>query len=296
MSSTNVPALSPSNRNEADAIIAVAREAEINRAPQITKLDGGLEVLVHRDGRLESLERHATRPRRKRALVSLYEVASFIDYVNRHKEEKFTHIFGTATEKAAGFRAVMDFHGDTTAAPGLARFAEHIVEVRLMMTPEWLRWLENDKKLLTQEQFAEFIEENILDIVEPDGAELLEIAQGLQGRKDVSFKSGKNLRDGSIAFEYSEQVFVNGSANRRDDTFKVPAAIKLALVPFVGANGVEIEARLRFRIGDGGKLSFAYVLNRPFKVIESAFLLARSEIEDATGIKVALGTGAVAPL
>jgi hypothetical protein len=44
-----------------------------------------------------------------------------------------------------------------------------------------------------------------------------------------------------------------------------------------------------------GKLSFAYVLNRPFKIIEDAFRLARADIEEKTGHTVHIGTGAVVP-
>jgi uncharacterized protein YfdQ (DUF2303 family) len=84
--------------------------------------------------------------------------------------------------------------------------------------------------------------------------------------------------------EYVEQVEVQGTTSRRDDNFKVPDKFTLGIVPFVGALGIEIDARLRFRIGNDGKLSFAYVLNRPFKVIRDAFLLARGEIEEKTGI------------
>jgi len=73
----------------------------------------------------------------------------------------------------------------------------------------------------------------------------------------------------------------------------VPDKFTIRIVPFVGANGVYIEARIRFRIGNDGSVSFAYLLNRPYKVIEDAFNVTRDDIEKNTGIKVLLGTGAV---
>ncbi len=310
--------------NNASAIIEVSRDlgrSETARPEQ--KKIGNLDVLITRDAEVKSLERFADNPRRKRARVSLYEAASFIDYVNRHKLPGRTTLFGKATELGGSFGAVIDYHAEepkaaavtTTAtassssaapadaaAPVLVSVAigdaapawgEHNAELTLQTTPEWQRWIGHNGKLLAQETFAEFIEDNLSDIVRPDAASILEMAQGLQGKKNVSFKSGKNLRDGSIQLEYVEAIEVQGAATRRDDNFKLPDKFTLGIVPFVGANGVEIEARLRFRIGNDGKLSFAYILNRPFKLIEEAFNATRGDIETGTGIKVLLGSGSI---
>lgn len=256
-------------------------------------------------------ERHLDNPRRKRAKVSLVETLSFINYVNAHKIAGTTHLFGRATERGAGFTAVLDYHdveqtpvknapadgSEPTVSGGtgkvLAHFGEHVATLELVVTPEWSRWVDHNSKLMPQEQFAEFIEENLNDIVHPHAADVLEMAQGLQGRRDVAFKSGKNLRDGAINLEYTETITLQGTTNRRDDSFRMPDKMTLGIVPFVGASGIEIEARIRFRIDASGKLFFAYVLNRPYKVIEEAFTLARSEIEERTGIDVALGSAAI---
>ena len=74
---------------------------------------------------------------------------------------------------------------------------------------------------------------------------------------------------------------------------QVPDRFVLGICPFVGAYGVEMSARLRFRISDGGKLTFIYILDRPFKVIESAFASARARIEAETGLTVHLGSATV---
>lgn len=288
-----------STDNNASAIIEAARELGKSETLKPTREKiGTLEVLLHQDGKISSLERYADNPRRKRAKVSIYETNSFIDYVNRHKIAGSTHLFGQATELGGSFSATFDYHGaergaSPTPTPA-AGWGEHTATLSLETTPEWRRWVGNNAKLLTQEQFAEFIEDNQLDIIEPAAAEILDMAQLLTGKKTVNFKGGKNLKNGSIQLEYTETIEVTGGAtSRRDDAMIVPDKFKLGLVPFVGASGVEIEARLRFRIGDSGKLSFAYILNRPYKVIEAAFQFARDEIEDKTGIKVLLGSGAV---
>lgn len=281
----------------ANAIIAIAREAEANKKPAPLALSG--QALLKPDGTIISLEKYHEAPWRKRAIVSTYETASFIDYVNRHKLTGQTHLFGQATELGGSFSAMLDYHGIVGGESGHVGpyngpgWGDHQITLSLSSSPEWVRWVKLNGTYVSQEQFAEFIEDNMSDIIQPDAATVLEMAQGLQGKKTVQFKSGKNLKDGAIKLEYVEAIEVTGSSTRRDDSLQVPSRFTLALVPFVGAAGVEITARLRFRIGNNGALSFAYILDRPYKVIEVAFEHARTAIEEATGIKVILGNGRI---
>jgi uncharacterized protein YfdQ (DUF2303 family) len=292
------------------AIIAIAREAGVNDSnkPEVHEIEGK-KFLVQRDGRMSPLvapESVLENPRRKRANVSLYEALSFIMYVNAHKIPGRTHIFAKATELGAAFTAVIDYHDQerdgrpvkdvadevaphTAARTILAHRGEHVVMLKLETTPEWRRWVENDKKLMPQETFLEFLEENQNDIIHPDQATVLETIQLLQGTKTVNFKGGKNLKTGAIALQYVETIDVRGQPQSHEATSEVPDKLQLGIVPFIGANGIEIEARLRFRIGPDGKLSFAYLLNRPYQVIEDAFTVARADIEQQTGLPVLLG-------
>jgi uncharacterized protein YfdQ (DUF2303 family) len=300
------------------AIIEVAREnGQLkNQQPQQIPVDG-VPSLVAYNGTITPLklpERFLNNPRRKRANVSLYETRSFIDYVNRHKVASRTHLFGKATELGGSFTAILDYHDEQNtppasvkaadesaspllvggeAAPVLANWGEHVVTLSLETTPEWRRWIAYDKKLLPQETFLEFLEENQNDIIAPDQATVLETIQLLQGTKTVNFKGGKNLKNGAIALQYVETIEVRGQTSNQDQTSEVPDKLRLGIVPFIGANGIEIDARLRFRIGPDGKLSFAYVLNRPYQVIEDAFTVARDDIENGVGLKVLLGSGSI---
>lgn len=285
-------------QTNAAVIAAIAREAEASKKPTALTVVG-TQALLTSTGTVISLEKYQPAPNRKRASVQTYETASFIDYVNRHAIGGSTHLFGQASELGGSFSAILDYHGrvnngDVPApTPNNPAWGDHTASLSLVASPEWQRWVGKNSVYMSQEAFAEFIEDNLTDIVVPDAATILEMAQGLQGKKTVQFKSGKNLKDGSIKLEYVETIDVSGSATRRDDAFVVPNKFTLALVPFVGAAGVEIEARLRFRIGNNGALTFAYILDRPYKVIEAAFQLARAEIEEKTAIKVVLGSAVI---
>lgn len=255
-----------------------------------TKMSGvsPADIVVFPDKTIKSLELYAEFPRRIRSIVQLCEAKSFVQYLNAHKLADATAIFGSACEKGGHFTAIVDYHN---SKDGSASWGEHVAVFNLVTTPEWDRWLASNQRLMTQEQFAEFLEDNLSDVVNPDAATLLEMAQLLTGKKGVTFKSGRNLRDGSIDFQYSEQI--EATAGRRDDTMKLPDHFVIGLTPFVGANGVEVKARLRFRISDSGKLSFMYLLDRPFKIVEHAFQATRDQIQTETGLFVHMGQATV---
>lgn len=264
------------------SIVGKANTPLINVDPE------GLAIFP--DGKIKSLELESMldNPKRKRASVHLSETHSFIKYVVAHKSENSTHLFGIATENGGSFTALLDYHD--RGAEGNAQWCTHSCQLTMETTPEWRRWMGKNAIPMPQEVFAEFIEDNMADIIRPDAGQLLDIAQLLTGTKAVVFKSGKNLKNGAITFEYSELVETGGRAN---GDLQVPDKITLGICPFVGGLGVELEARLRFRISEAGKLSFSYILNRPFKVIEAAFDLARTEIEEETGLPVHLGSAVV---
>lgn len=274
--------------SEAAAVAAIVRQAQtpthFTARQGVVILPNGTKI----DLENELLEAH---PKRPRALVVLHETQSFIDYLQRFKRAESSIIFGIATEEGYQFRAIIDFHNAQANESGRANWGEHVCRLEMRTTPEWKRWLAANGKAMTQEQFAEFVEENAPDILVPDAALLLDMVEFLQGKRTVTFKSAKNLRNGTTELVYSEQI--DEGAGRREDAARFPHAMVLKLFPFVGASGVEVNARLRFRVGENGRVTFSYLLDRPFKIIEGAFVAACSEIETATQIPVMLGDGAV---
>ena len=272
----------------------VADLARRSIAPLTIKEDGQPTIIVFQDKKIKSLESLNDKPRRKRATVALIDTGSFIEYLNTHKVAGQTTVFGLATEQGGSFNAILDYHGGAEVSnAGAPNWGDHTATLTLATTPEGRRWTAKSGELMSQEAFAEFIEDNLNDIIRPDAAAILDIAQLLVAKKTVNFKSGKRLANGETKLEYVETIESTGG--KTNDTLAIPESFVLGIVPFVGADGVEITARLRYRISDSGKLSFAFILNRPFKVIENAFLLARQAIEEKTGLTVHIGSGKVTP-
>ncbi len=243
----------------------VHAEAEIVRditrqATEPTKLDVGSVYLTgHHRKEILDLERFQTAPRRATGTVAAATVEAFIDYVKVHYAPASTTVWVEPTKGA--IVAVLDDH--TAEGPF---WGQHRVKLTLTPSDEWLRWARYDGKLLGQEEFAEHIEESQLDIVEPDGATVLEIAESFHATTSASFKSAKRLSSGEVQFAYVEEL--KASAGSKGD-IEIPKSIQVVLAPFLGEDRVPIEALIRYRLREG-KLAIGYKLVRPDDVVRHA--------------------------
>jgi len=194
---------------------------------------------------------------------------SFIDYVKRH--------YTAGTEAYADLArssviAILDSHNssDDGKAPAdeRASWNDHKLTLVLEKTPAWLAWAAHDGKWLDQLAFAEHIEDNLSDLLEPAAATFLEIAQSLQAATAVEFKSSQRLSTGETKIVYAETV--DAKAGQSGD-LSIPDRFVIGVKPFIGSlAGYRINARFRYRIR-GGDLSLSYKLDRPEVVLEDAF-------------------------
>ena len=252
-----------------DAATLLAAGAALS-TPEVV---GTTPYAVIPDGyQLHNLEKLLATPSRKRGNTLLTEAASFIAVVNDQKTGA-TRLY-CQTGNKPGFTAVFnDTHVD-------AGWRDHRATYVPLLSPEWLIWAGANGRQQTQADFAQFIEANLPDIAEPSGADVLAVSRTLEAKKKVNFASSIRLSDGSHQFTYEEDV--QGSAHKGQ--LKVPEVFVLAIPVFEGSDPRRIEARLRYRIGDGGKLAIWYELVRPHKVIEAATLDLRKQIADGTGM------------
>lgn len=242
--------------SDAAAIIEVAQAATDPRELDAAKLYG---VVLPQGASVQTLdlEKFLPAPRLKKGKVEVSTVDSFEAYALEHVGDGTT-VWVHPTSGA--IIAVLNDHGK---APGDAAWGDHRAELKLIHTPEWLRWLSLDGQLVDQERFAEHVEDGLVEIVNPDGAELLEIAQTFHATTTAIFRSSKRLSSGAIELTYNEDI--EATAGRGED-LEIPATIDLLLRPFIGEEPVELTARLRFRIRDQ-KLAIGYKLDRPEDVI-----------------------------
>lgn len=221
---------------------------------------------------------HAERPERIRGKVSVLDPESFIEYYNLFSDEN-SRVF--AYEPEIKVMAVLDYHG---AREGSPRWGQHRVTLNLRPSEEWQRWTRSNNAQFTQQQFAEFLEQNSLDITNPAPASMMEVARDLNAKTDVEFGAGIRMGDGQVRFKYTETTTASVGAGQ----LAVPEQFTISLPVFIGGPRISMQALLRFRVKEG-KLVIWYTLVRPEEVRRTAFLACRQQIADTLKIGIING-------
>jgi len=201
------------------------------------------------------LERHLETPLRARAPSRCTTRATFGHYVRRIATSDCTTVW--ANIDSGTVTAVLDDH--TNYQPG---WRSHTVRLDLQDDPDWVAWNKLDGKLVSQQYFAEFLEQQLHTIISPPAADIYEVATSLQAKRSVSFRSGVKTKSGDIQFTYDEETTAKG---RTEGQVEIPDEFTLRLAPFAYATPVELTAKLRYRITEG-ELQIGYKLLRPLEV------------------------------
>ena len=228
-------------------------------------------VVVPEGHVIKDLEHTLLQPTRITANITMRDAASFIGYVKRHAEDG-SSIYGQLGMQPK-FVAIIDDNEPTDP-----RWRQHTVSYSCPLSREWATWIGANKKPRSQAEFAQFIEDNLLDIIEPASADILLISRTLEAKKAVNFASAVRLDNGEVQFTYNEEI--QGTAGKGQ--MKVPETFVIAIPVFEGDALYKITGRLRYRIKDGD-LTMWYDLEREHKTIEAAAKAVWAAIEEATG-------------
>lgn len=268
---------------EAAVVAALAREG----IHPIVKTDAAADqdtplLLWPRSEQAHSLEPFLAHPVRKEAAVTITDVQSFIAYLARFALPH-TAIFCTLTSEGGHFAAIIDYH---EKQDGKANRGRHRCTLEMRHTPEWEMWRRFNDKPLSQLEMAHFLEDNRLDIVDPEAAQIIEIAKTFEATQGVQFKSALRLQNGDRQLAYD--VTTGAKAGQKGD-LQIPEKITMKLPVFMNGPAYMLEAWFRYTI-DGGALKLRYQLIRPHKLIELALLEARNAIQSETKITVMSGS------
>lgn len=240
---------------------------------------------------LVDAEPYEDAPRRIRQLVKAQATATFLEYASAFKSEAL-RLFADIDEFA--IYAVFDYHTPAPAEqPGLgpsARWGSHALQLTLKKTPEWLAWEDKNKRQMSQIEFAEHLEENQADVVDPVAAKLLEVVQELQLHRNIRVRSAVRTQSGQTQLKYEEDV--DGAAAAAG-SFEIPTEFGLGLKPFYGGDSYKVRAYFRYRAeAAGGKLGLKmwYALQRPELVLRDAFESVVRQVKDAIGLPVHFAT------
>lgn len=244
--------------SDAAAVISVAQQAAV---PNELDPDKPIGIVVPPGGQLLQPDLSAWRdhPSRKTGVYHPATVEAFGEYVSDKSDPEALTVWVHPTNGKVV--AILDDH-----TPEDAGWREWRADLSLAFTAEWLYWTAQDRKMLSQVDFAEHIEGGLEEIAVPDGAELLEIAQTFQMTSGANFRSSIRLSTGQQQFQYDEDGQATAGLTGQ---LAVPTQILLVVAPFFGEHPSRINARLRFRL-NSGKLTLGYMLDRPEVVVRDA--------------------------
>lgn len=291
MNTPTPPATISREATQAAVIAELARDGVAkHQLLQSIESPGVAPRLVWPDKTIFDLEGTLPNPLRKRATAVLATAESFASYINAFKDTG-TLLVGNADERAGRFTAFLDYHEPI----GKPRWTEHTAVMNLEPTPEWTRWLGISGRELDQRTFAEFVEDNAIDLTVPEGEagkafptqqDLLSVASTLQIKTDVKFASSLKLANGQVQLAYVENIEgVYGAEGK----MTMPERFAIAVAPFRCTPKYLVTARLRYR-GTAGKAVFKVEIERPHKIVEHAFNDVIAKLGELTGLRALVGS------
>lgn len=255
-------------------------------------------------------------PARRKGTAQLTKIESLIEHVNRFKDPD-SILFAVDDRAAPSITAVLDYHeavnpmvepskADPDPVPFVSdaapRFGQHRSVFAFPLSDEWKAWNEADGQKMTMAQFAAFLEDRIIDVlelIEADGDalpedlqrfiancggkvaspnRLVELSRGLQVHEQAAVKETVNLSTGE--FEIS---FVSEHVDKYGGKLQVPGLFLIGLPVFRHGQFYRLAARLRYNKTPAG-LIFWFDLWRADRAFDDAF----NEACELVAIKTAL--------
>ena len=220
---------------------------------------------------VEHLEHLMVAPQRKRGQVEVADVTSFNRYFNLHAGSA-SRIYADPT--GPQIHGVLDDH-PAGSATDMASWGDHQVIYRPGYSAEWKRWTGADGKAMSQADFARFLEENSIDIVEPAAADVLDTARGLEIRESHNFRQATRLQDGSVQLAYD--VEAEGTVKGRDN-LRIPSEFTICVPIFFNSVFYKVRCFLRYRKSPQG-VAFFYEIHRRDAAELDAFQVILDEVE-----------------
>lgn len=217
----------------------------------------------------------------ERRLHALYSWLTYVERFETHATALYVQL------EPAQFVAVFDEH-----EPAAPAWRAHRAIFRPTHSRQWLAWKERDgrdKAFSDNVEFAEWLEDQHVDIVDPPGGAMLDAALQFRVSQQMVFRNAARLQDGHVQMEYStvvEQAGGNGAAG----ALTLPERFTVAIPVFAGLDEprYQLTARFRYRLANGG-LRIWYQLERPADVVERAFRDMVATVDNGTSKPIMYG-------
>ena len=243
-------------------IVAASDMVDDNGLPAAVAIMAPPEWDIHHIDPTRIEEAVLPRPRRHRGDLQVENVASFIDAVQDRVLDGNPPTLW-ASQKSMSIVAVLNgAHGDVTG------FGDYRVTARIERSQEWQQWLAGSGTFMSQDAFADFVEDHLPEFLEPSQADMLELAQTFTATSHMHFKRATSTQSGVVSLQADA---TESAAAGKDGRLDIPERFKFGVRLFVGGEVVAVSARFRYRIGREGDLLMGWRLDQPEELERTLF-------------------------
>jgi uncharacterized protein YfdQ (DUF2303 family) len=238
-------------------------------------------------------------PVRKTGQHPFADVESFCGFISEHKQDP-TRVWAKLPPDLStpgSFEAIIDFHG---TKPDKADWGRLRATYAPALSPEWQAWMTAGSDWMNQREFAQFIEDRILEIipvsVEALGARLKDsitmlnaklgqpadiqlLSRGLKIALGGSAEAAFDPTSGESKFTY-EETHRNGSGGK----LGIPDVFAVAIPVKHMGSIYTVPIRLQYRTRDGS-IVWRVSIYRPDLLIKDVFFETLTAIKESTGIE-----------
>jgi len=244
-------------------------------------------------------------PERMRGFAQLTDLDSLAAYVNRHKRPESILFLDDVDPKEPAVHVVFDAHEPTSVDPNagaLPGWGEFGARYNFPLTPEWKAWRDVAGKWLNQGEFAGFIEQHVLEVIDPTDpgeraralaqelglslagkAKLFELSRGLKVNVNQGVANAVNLATGE-----GQVIFEEKHTGAGGETLRVPGAFAVAVPVFRGGAAYRMIVMLRYRIEER-HLKWQLAPHLIDQVFDDALEGAAKQLREATALPVFRG-------
>lgn len=246
-----------------------------------------LDALRSAPERAEGTSRHLT-------------LQSFIDHVQRFKDANSVLFMDIMEPTAPKIICIYDYN-----APGAPRFGRHRASYTFPLSEEWKKWGAHFGRQSTQVQFAELLEERMMELLHPDAVgvklkealgivglslatpqEMLALSRGLAVAVDQSVKQAIKLSNGAAKVVFEERSSTSDAESGAPVV--VPGGFAIAIPVFENGQTFQVGVRLRYRT-PGQKLVWEMLPLRLSNVFDVAMRETAELAKKETGCPLFFG-------
>jgi uncharacterized protein YfdQ (DUF2303 family) len=241
---------------EAQAVADLAaRAAEPHPIPT-----DGPSAITTPDGRVVILDPESLglAPRRPSGTTFVHSAEAFLALWDRWADgSSIVYSDRDRTHEVNLGEVVGVLNDDAETAEGAPGWRDRRVRLTVSRSDAWRAWCALDGAFVPLRNFADFVDERRLDIVDPPTADVIELSQSLQISTSSQVSRTNRLDDGSTQILYTEEVTETRAGKGGEIT--IPKAITF-MVPIVEADEVQgrdptqVVAEFRIR-KDGGSVA-----------------------------------------